>query len=62
MLKNTTKFFKEVRQELRHVAWPSKTDLKEGTSVVLTFSILIGIFTWIIDNIFTQIVKFVIFR
>jgi len=62
MFKKIIQFFKEVRQELRHVAWPSIEDLKEGTSVVITFSVMLGIFIWIIDNIFTQIVRLVILR
>ncbi|MBS3740838.1 MAG: preprotein translocase subunit SecE [Candidatus Cloacimonetes bacterium] len=62
MFKKIFQFFKEVRQELRHVAWPSIEDLKEGTSVVITFSVMLGIFIWIIDNIFTQIVRLVILQ
>lgn len=49
-------------QELRNVVWPTKADIKEGTTVVIAFSIILGIFIWIIDNIFSQIVKFVLFR
>ncbi|MEA2103616.1 MAG: preprotein translocase subunit SecE [Candidatus Cloacimonadota bacterium] len=62
MFKKTIKFFKEVKQELRHVAWPSMVDLKEGTYVVLSFSVLFGVFIWLVDNIFTQILGFVLFK
>ncbi|MCK4357662.1 MAG: preprotein translocase subunit SecE [Candidatus Cloacimonetes bacterium] len=62
MFKKTVKFLREVRQELRNVVWPTKADIKEGTTVVIAFSIILGIFIWIIDNIFSQIVKFVLFR
>ncbi len=62
MFKKMIQFFKEVKQEMRHVAWPSIEDLKEGTSVVITFSVMLGIFIWIIDNIFTEIVKLVILQ
>ena len=62
MFKKIAKFLKEVRQELHNVIWPTKADLKEGTTVVIAFSVLLGIFIWIVDNIFTQIVNLVLFR
>ncbi|MBC8526896.1 MAG: preprotein translocase subunit SecE [Candidatus Cloacimonetes bacterium] len=62
MFNKISKFLKDVKQELRNVAWPTKDDLKEGTTIVIAFSIILGIFIWIVDNIFTQIVNFVIFR
>ncbi|MCK4338516.1 MAG: preprotein translocase subunit SecE [Candidatus Cloacimonetes bacterium] len=62
MFKKAGKFLREVRQELRNVVWPNKADIKEGTTVVIAFSIILGIFIWFIDNIFNQIVKFVLFR
>ncbi|MBC8313385.1 MAG: preprotein translocase subunit SecE [Candidatus Cloacimonetes bacterium] len=62
MFKKLVKFLKEVNQELRSVIWPSKDDIKEGTAVVIAFSITLGIFIWIVDNIFAHIVKLVMFR
>ncbi|TSA27163.1 preprotein translocase subunit SecE [bacterium] len=61
MFKKIAKFLKEVRQELRNVVWPTKPDLKEGTTVVIAFSVIMGIFIWIVDIIFTQVVNFVLF-
>lgn len=62
MFKKIGKFLKEVRQELKYVVWPTKADLKEGTAVVIAFSLILGIFIWIVDNIFTQVVNLVLFR
>jgi len=62
MIKKLAKFLKEVRQELRNVIWPTKADLKESTAVVIAFSIILGIFIWFVDIIFTQIVNLVLFR
>ncbi|MBC8382476.1 MAG: preprotein translocase subunit SecE [Candidatus Cloacimonetes bacterium] len=62
MFKKIAKFLKEVRQELLNVVWPTKADLKEGTTVVIAFSVILGIFIWIVDIIFTQVVNLVLFR
>ncbi|MCD6101715.1 MAG: preprotein translocase subunit SecE [Candidatus Cloacimonetes bacterium] len=62
MFKKIVKFLREVRQELHVVVWPTKADIKEGTTVVIVFSIILGVFIWIVDNIFSQIVRFVLFR
>lgn len=62
MFKKIVKFLKEVRQELYVVVWPTKADIKEGTTVVIVFSLILGVFIWIVDNIFSQIVRFVLFR
>lgn len=62
MFKKISKFLKEVRQELRNVVWPTKDDLKEGTTVVIAFSVILGIFIWVVDIVFTQVVNLVLFR
>jgi len=43
------KFFKEVKQEMKYVSWPSKADLKEGTTVVIIMSIIMGVFLSLVD-------------
>jgi preprotein translocase subunit SecE len=62
MFKKIVKFLKNVKLELRNVVWPTKADLKEGTTIVIAFSIILGIFIWIVDNIFSQVVKFLMFK
>ncbi|PID27812.1 MAG: preprotein translocase subunit SecE [Candidatus Cloacimonadota bacterium] len=51
-------FFKEVKKELKLVSWPTKDDLKEGTAVVITMSIIVGTFLFLIDGIFGYLVNF----
>jgi len=43
------KFFKEVKQEMKYVSWPSRADLKEGTTVVIVMSIIVGVFLSMVD-------------
>ncbi len=52
------KFFKDVVREMKLVSWPTKSDIKEGTTVVIIMSAIVGIFLSIVDLFFTKIVGF----
>ncbi|HNZ07254.1 MAG: preprotein translocase subunit SecE [Candidatus Cloacimonetes bacterium] len=54
-----TRFFHDVRSEMRSVTWPTKADLKEGTIVVIVMSALVAIFLALVDLGFSQIVELV---
>lgn len=54
-----TRFFREVRSEMRSVTWPNKADLKEGTIVVIIMSAITAIFLSLVDLGFNQIVQLV---
>ena len=49
-------FLVEVRNELRRVTWPSKTEVYAATIVVILFSIVLGTFLWIVDLILARAV------
>lgn len=42
-------FLKEVRQELGTISWPKKPDITEGTTVVLTMTVITSIFLMVVD-------------
>ena len=44
-------FLVEVRNELKRVTWPTKTEVYAATLVVILFSIALGTFLWIVDLI-----------
>lgn len=46
------KYFKDTKSELKKVTWPSKTQLKQNTAVIIAFIIAIGIFLFVFDMIF----------
>ena len=48
-----TKFFKEVKSELKKVTWPSKKQVTKSTLVVIAAVILIGIVIWVLDLLFS---------
>ena len=62
MFGKIAKFFKEVRQEMKYVSWPSKDDLKEGTWVVIVMSSLTAIFLSLVDMLFAFLMKLILFK
>ncbi len=62
MFKKLWKFLNDVWHERRHISWPSKDDLKEGTIVVISMSALVAVFLSVVDWIFSIVMRFIIFR
>jgi preprotein translocase subunit SecE len=62
MFKTIIKFFKDVRQELKYVSWPTKDDIKEGTVVVITMSAIVALFLSGVDAIFSMLIRFILFK
>ncbi|MEN6446004.1 MAG: preprotein translocase subunit SecE [Candidatus Cloacimonas sp.] len=54
-----SRFFREVRAEMKCVSWPTKADLKEGTLVVIVMSVIVSAFLSLIDFGFTKIIELV---
>ena len=46
------KFFKEVKSEMKKVAWPSRKQVTNNTLIVMAVVILVGLFVWILDTAF----------
>lgn len=57
MFKKIAAFFNNVYAELRYVSWPSKDDIKEGTTVVIVMSALVAIFLSLVDAGFGFLVR-----
>jgi len=49
MIDKIVKFFKEIRQELTKVAWPSKEELRDSTIVVIILSLILSLFIGVVD-------------
>ncbi|MCX7711745.1 MAG: preprotein translocase subunit SecE [Clostridia bacterium] len=47
--KNTTKFFTEIRHELKKVIWPNRTQLINNTVTVLAACLVVGALIWVVD-------------
>lgn len=46
------KFFKEVKSEMKKVAWPSKKQVINNTLIVIAVVLVIGVFIWLLDLLF----------
>ncbi len=56
-MKKLEKFLKEVLREVKYVSWPTKDDIKEGTTVVIIMSAIVSIFLFLVDFVFGQLVN-----
>lgn len=54
---NVSRFFRDVRSEMKSVSWPGKDDLKEGTTVVIVMSAIVAVFLSLVDFGFSKILE-----
>ena len=43
------RFLVEVRQEMGRVTWPSRKEVYATTLVVILFSVVMGVYLWLVD-------------
>lgn len=53
---NITNYFKEVTQEVQKVSWPSKEQTIEKTLLVLTVTVVVGLYVGTLDFVFSKII------
>jgi preprotein translocase subunit SecE len=53
-------FLKDVKAELKKVAWPSKDETIGTTTVVIIFVVLMAIFLGVIDVTLSKIIQFIV--
>lgn len=58
--KKFTRFFKDLRSEIKKVVWPSKKQVKNNTLVVLAFMAVAAVFVWGIDAILSFLMNLLI--
>ncbi|MDR2727563.1 MAG: preprotein translocase subunit SecE [Chitinispirillales bacterium] len=49
-------YFKDVRTEVAKVNWPTKTEIKGATVLVVIFSIIVSLYTFLGDQILQRII------
>lgn len=62
MFKKIITFFRNVKTEMSYVSWPSRDDLKEGTTVVIIMSIIVAIFLSLVDSGFGLLIRKLILK
>jgi preprotein translocase subunit SecE len=53
-------FLRECLAELRRVNWPDREALQNATAVVLIATIVVGIYLYALDSVFTQAARWLI--
>ena len=54
------KFLKEVREELGRVTWPAKDEVVEATAGVVAFCAFIAVYFWMLDFVFSELLRMII--
>jgi len=54
---STRVFFVQMGEELKKVSWPTPSELRDSTIVVIVASVILGIFTSISDFSLIQVVE-----
>ena len=50
--KRIAKFFREMKAELKKVTWPSWSQTRNNTGIVILCVLVIGIAIWVLDALF----------
>ena len=53
-------FFRQVRQEIKKVTWPTKKEVVQVTTIVLFIVTLAAVFFFVVDVVLAAAVKFVL--
>lgn len=51
MIEKIRKFLQEVRIEMSKVSWPSRTELKGTTVIVIVITIILSVFIFLTDKV-----------
>lgn len=53
-------FLRETRDELRKVTWPTRNEVIRLTLVVISVSVIVGVFIGSLDFVFTKLLQFIV--
>ncbi len=59
MVGKIKKYVNDVTKEMKKVTWPTKEQLKESTIVVFGATIFFTAVVYVMDLLFTEIIKFI---
>jgi preprotein translocase subunit SecE len=54
-----TSFIGEVREEMRHVTWPTRAEAIQKTVIVIGISVMTGVYLGALDYLFTQMGSYI---
>ncbi len=57
MKEKITDFLNGVTKEMKKVTWPTKDELKDSTTIVLASTVIISLFIFMVDAVFTKFLE-----
>ncbi len=60
MIKKIRNYFEEIQFEMKKVSWPTWDELKGSTYVVLSFSVLVAAFLFVVDLVLNKILSIIL--
>ncbi len=57
---NLIQYFRDSREELSRVSWPTRQQVIEGTQAVLIFVVALTIIVWLMDLTFGSLIRLVL--
>jgi preprotein translocase subunit SecE len=57
-MNKVTEYFESVRKEMNKVSWPTQKELVDNTTIVVVFSIIISLFIFGVDSVYSTILEF----
>jgi len=60
MINKLKDFFKGVEFEMKKVSWPTATELRGSTTVVMILSFILVVFLFVVDFALSRIVSFIL--
>jgi preprotein translocase subunit SecE len=57
---NLAQFFREVRQEVAKVTWPTRRETAISTGMVVLMVLLAAIFFFVVDQIIAVVIRFLL--
>ena len=50
-------FFADIAKEMEKVTWPTRDELFESTKIVIVVTLVISLFTWVVDTALSEALK-----
>lgn len=50
-------FFDDIAKEMEKVTWPTRDELFESTKIVIVVTLVISLFTWVVDTALSEALK-----
>jgi len=60
ILRKTQKFAEEVQVEMRRVTWPDREQLRNATTVILVFVLVLALIIGLMDTVFNWLIRTII--